>query len=753
MSAINYRAELNDEQYAVVIGGDGPCLVLAGAGSGKTRTVVYRVAWLLEHGTAPEEILLLTFTNKAANEMLSRISELANPAPQAGEIPAVGASQGPAARSGTRATEAGIRQAAARDSLQGLWGGTFHSVANRVLRQFAERLGYSRSFSILDQDDAKSLMKACVKERDANDRGEQKFPSPAVIQELYSYSRNAMKSFSDHVSAKHPSFEQFLPDLLAITARYAEKKRLANAMDFDDLLVNWVELMNNHADVTQLLANRFRYVLVDEFQDTNPLQATIVRFLGQVHRNVLVVGDDAQSIYSFRAADIRNILDFPKQWPGSRTFKLVNNYRSSPEIVGLANDVISKNLNQFQKELVSMAKPACRPVIAPAPSAAQEALWVTTEIGKLLSRGVREEQIAVLFRAAHHSQALEFELTKRGIQYDYRGGTRFFERAHIKDVLAYLQLVVNVANEAAWLRILSIQPGIGEVTASKMAMFLQQQVTLAGAITSAVDSVASKKAYKGWEGIRGVLEEAIADPKPGAIVRTIIGSNYIQYLESEYPNYADRIADLGQLAAFADQYEGVAEFLADATLDDSLLNTDPTTGLARKQKQKPQLVLSTIHQAKGLEWDAVFVIHLANGSFPNRHAQVDDAALEEERRLFYVSVTRARKYLYLTYPATVGGYEGFQFASPSVFIEELTRSFVDWQGSNQSSYGSTSYLSQRQQQDDDFTADITRTEAGDGGTSNYDDQVIELDENGDPINKSSLNKKSSWQHKSFLRDV
>jgi DNA helicase-2/ATP-dependent DNA helicase PcrA len=716
MSApIDFRAELNDEQYAVVEGGDGPCLVLAGAGSGKTRTVVYRVAWLLQHGVAPHEILLLTFTNKAANEMLARIAELSG----AGAAPS-GAPAFP------RANPA-------------LWGGTFHSVANRVLRQYADLLGFSRSFTILDQDDAKALIKACVKERGPVEK-DKKFPSPSVIQELLSYSRNALSSFSDHVVAKHPSFASFLPDLQAIVNRYAEKKRLSDAMDFDDLLVEWLQLMLGHRDIADLLATRFRYVLVDEYQDTNPLQAALVKELARIHKNVVVVGDDAQSIYSFRAADIRNILDFPKQWPGARTFKLVNNYRSTPEIVGLANDVIARNANQFQKELVSMAPSAkVRPIVAPCPSASQEAQWVATQMSMLVARGIPHQNIAVLFRAAHHSQQLEFELMRMGVNYDYRGGTRFFDRAHVKDALAYLRLVANVADEAAWLRVLSFAQGVGEVTAGKIAAYLQRQGTLARAITSEVETVAtSAKARKGWDGLRAVLEEALSDARPGAVVRTVMGSSYAQYLEAEYPNYADRLADLGQLAAFADQYEDIPSFLADATLDDAL-------AARGKTDRSPKLVLSTIHQAKGLEWDAVFVIHLAQGSFPNRHATMDDTALEEERRLFYVAVTRARKHLYLTYPATIGGYEGFQYASPSVFIEELPHTTIDWQGTGSS-------LRQRQQQAaDDFSADIdasTEEPAPETG-----DEVVELDGNGDRLATPAVNKKVKWQNKSFLRDV
>ncbi|HTK04175.1 MAG TPA: ATP-dependent helicase, partial [Candidatus Eisenbacteria bacterium] len=315
---IDYDAELNPEQLAVVKNGDGPCVVLAGAGSGKTRTIVYRVAWLLEHGIAPDRVLLLTFTNKAAGEMMTRIGELLGTAMPFGS--------------------------------GGVWGGTFHSIANRILRSFADRIGFTASFSILDDEDSRDLMKATMRELGFTPDGK-RFPSPAVVRDLLSYKVNAMKSLEEAVAKKHPKFEPFIPDLRKIADAYDEKKRRSNAMDFDDLLVRLHRLLAEDAGARERVAGRWSHVLVDEYQDTNPLQASLVNYMTGPSKNLLVVGDDAQSIYSFRAADVRNILDFPKHHPDARIFKLETNYRSTPEILHLANDVISRNLDQFPKEL------------------------------------------------------------------------------------------------------------------------------------------------------------------------------------------------------------------------------------------------------------------------------------------------------------------------------------------------------------------------------------------------------------------
>lgn len=637
---IDYDAELNPEQLAVVKNGDGPCVVLAGAGSGKTRTIVYRVAWLLEHGVAPDRVLLLTFTNKAAGEMMTRIGELLGTALPFGS--------------------------------GGVWGGTFHSVANRILRAFAAQIGFTPSFSILDEDDAKSLMKTTMRELGFTPAGK-RFPSPSVVRELLSYSLNAMKTLEEAAAKKHPKFEPLIPDLKKIADAYDEKKRRSNAMDFDDLLMRLHRLLATDPAARERVANRWTHVLVDEFQDTNPLQASLVKLMTGPTRNILVVGDDAQSIYSFRAADVRNILDFPKHYPDARIFKLETNYRSVPEVLALANDVISRNVDQFPKELKSVKKPFAKPVVAPAPSSFQEASFIVSKIRALIEDGTRPEDIAVLFRATFHSQTLEFELMKQGIQYDYRGGVKFFDRAHVKDALSFVRIRENFADEAAWLRVLLLQPGVGEVMASRMFQVIRAGGSLAGAVLAPVEQACGARAAKGWADLRPVLEKMVETVKPADLVRIVIKSTYADYLENEYPNWRERLEDIEQLASFAEEYDTCAELLADITLDASLAEK-PSARTRRDVRDK--IVLSTIHQAKGLEWDAVFVIHLTNSGFPNRKAAMEEGGLEEERRLFYVAVTRAKRHLYLSYPATADR-DLFTIEQPSCFLEECDPKRLD----------------------------------------------------------------------------
>ncbi|MEY4744121.1 MAG: hypothetical protein RL272_66 [Candidatus Parcubacteria bacterium] len=644
---IDYDAELNPEQLAVVKNGDGPCVVLAGAGSGKTRTIVYRVAWLLEHGTSPDRVLLLTFTNKAAGEMMTRIGELLGTALPFGS--------------------------------GGVWGGTFHSIANRILRSFASQIGFTPSFSILDEDDSKSLMKATMRELGFTPDGK-RFPSPAVVRELLSYSLNAMKTIGEAVAKKHPKFEPLIPDLKKIADAYDEKKRKSNSMDFDDLLVRLHRLLATDPAARERVANRWTYVLVDEYQDTNPLQASLVKLMTGAAKNILVVGDDAQSIYSFRAADVRNILDFPKHYPEARIFKLETNYRSVPEVLNLANDVISRNVDQFPKELRSVKKPFAKPVVAPAPSSFQEASFIVSRIRGLIEDGTRPEDIAVLFRATFHSQTLEFELMKQGIQYDYRGGVKFFDRAHVKDALSFVRIRENFADEAAWLRVLLLQPGVGEVGASRMFQVIRAGGSLAGAVLAPVEQACGARAATGWADLRPVLEKMVETVKPADLVRIVIKSSYSDYLENEYPNWRERLEDIEQLASFAEEYDTCADLLADVTLDTNALTREGARPARRSRGAggdvSDKIVLSTIHQAKGLEWDAVFVIHLTNSSFPNRKAAMEEGGLEEERRLFYVAVTRAKRRLYLSYPATAGR-DMFTIEQPSCFLEECDPKRLD----------------------------------------------------------------------------
>lgn len=623
---IDYARELNAEQLEVVLKGDGPCLVLAGAGSGKTRTITYRVAYLIENGVSPEQILLVTFTNKAAKEMLSRVEGLL------GMKPAV-------------------------------WGGTFHSVAGRILRQYASAIGHTPNFTIMDDEDARDLVKMCVKDL-AVDTTAKRFPSPANLISLISFSRNAGISIRDAVDRKHSHFWDQVPTIERIAELYDGRKRQADAMDFDDLLILLRQLLFTNPVIRQRLADQFQYVLVDEFQDTNSVQADIVNQLSSSHGNLLVVGDDAQSIYSFRAAQIKNILSFPEAHPGAQTFRLVTNYRSTPQILDLANATIRHNRDQFPKDLHAVCEGGEKPNLVAAANASQEAQYIAEQVLQLRDEGVPLHEIAVLFRSSFASQALEFELARRDIPYDFRGGMKFFQRAHIKDVISHLRIAANPKDETAWIRVLGLQTGIGLTTAGKMVD--QLRVCDSFDQVARMDVKAGSRAAMGWTALRATLARmAQTSRRPSELVRAVVAGSYRDYLEAEYPDHMDRLEDLEQLALFAEGYTELSPFLEELSLTE-----DYGAGRDEPSQHEERMVLSTIHQAKGLEWNAVFVLGLVDGKFPSQRSLEEQGGLEEERRLFYVAVTRARRSLFLTYPIS-GGDDTLMFSQPSQFIQEV----------------------------------------------------------------------------------
>lgn len=681
---IDYKTALNAEQYAVVEQGDGPCLVLAGAGSGKTRTITYRVAWLLEHGIHPEEILLLTFTNKAAREMMERVEGLLGP------------------------------------RAQGLWAGTFHSISNRILRKYAKYIGFESNFSILDQEDSRDLISLIIKEARIDTKGK-RFPNAKVLQSLISMQRNTNESMAEVVESMHPTFLPILSDIEMVADVYEKTKRQQNAMDFDDLLLKLLELLRTNEDVARGLSSRFRYILVDEFQDTNVVQADLVERLSREHRNVLVVGDDAQSIYSFRGAQIQNILSFGNVYGGAKEFRLVTNYRSTPQILGVANSVITHNTKQFEKQLKAVVPDGEKPFVIPAPNASQEAEYIAEQILELHRDGVPLSEIAVLFRAAFHAQGLEFELMKRDLPYEFRGGMKFFERSHIKDVIAHIRVLHNVKDAMAWVRILRLHPGIGIVTAGKIANQAGQYASVREVLDFML--VKGKKAAAGWQGAARILTSLVQTTAlPSEYIRVMAShEDYAAYLENEFPNYQERLEDLEQFAIFAEQFDNVDIFLEAVSLTDDY-------GASRGVDDRPEdvLILSTIHQAKGLEWDAVFVMNLADGKFPHSRSYNNGKELEEERRLFYVATTRARKRLFMSYPVTAG-YEHVEIQQPSIFLGEIPENMIEMVKLRRG------YMSSPVAKSTVFTHN-----------DSWDEPAIELDDMGEEAHKAST---------SFLRDI
>lgn len=630
---VDYVEALNSEQLAVVTGGDGACLVLAGAGTGKTRTIAYRVAWLIDQGVAPESILLVTFTNKAAREMTERIHGLIG------------------------------------DRARHVFSGTFHSVANRILRTYATAYGIRPNFSILSSDDAEDLLGLCA--QDVRGKKDVKqFPKASVLMSWISFARNSDIPLERIIEESYAGALPFLLDILEIARRYDTRKREQHVMDFDDLLIRTRDLLRTNHDLRLRLSHQFKYVLVDEFQDTNTIQAQLISLLSTQHGNLLVVGDDAQSIYSFRAADIQNILEFPSRHEATKVFKLTHNYRSTPEILALANISIQQNADQFDKALVSMHAAGEKPVIIGLPNPAMEAIYVADLIGQAIARGTHPHEIAILFRAAHHSQSLEFELMKRGYEYEYRGGMRFFERSHIKDLISFARIFTNIQDEMAWIRILKLFPGIGAATAEKLAQACMKFTTVSEVLLQGI--VVPGRAQAGWDTCQDVLKVLDdVQEKPAAFIRRIIANKgYQDYISATFDDARERLDDLEEFAFFAEQFTNLQDFLSSVSLTDEGSLTGKAA--ARETPDSQKIVLSTIHQAKGLEWKRVFIIHACEGSFPHKRSYGDPQGLEEERRLFYVAVTRAQHHLTITYPETIG-YEHAEFKTPSLFIEELPK--------------------------------------------------------------------------------
>ena len=636
---INYKKELNEEQCRVVLEPGGPMLVIAGAGSGKTRTLTYRVARLIETGIKPERILLATFTNKAARSMLNRVREL---------VPV---------------------------DLSRLLGGTFHHNGHVMLRAHAERLGYSRNFSILDTEDVRQLISTCIVEAGIETKGTS-FPKANVLYGMLSLSANTAVDLPTILEERYPFFSHRREEIGKVAALYDLRKRQSSFMDFDDLLLNWRRLLLECPDVLERYSERFEHLLVDEYQDTNLLQAEIMDLLASRHRNIMVVGDDSQSIYAFRGANYANIMSFPEKYPDCRIFKLETNYRSTPEILHLANLCIVNNENQFAKSLRAVREAGVRPVVVPSRNALQQADFVAQRILELHRDGVPLSEMAVLYRAHFHAMDVQMELTRRGIPYEIRSGVRFFEQAHIKDVVSYLRILENPRDELAWKRLLGLYPKIGKKTAEKIWNFLAaSDKPLEAALTEGFLKAASKSARDGLARFQQMMadlggENGDASFLPDLVDR-ILDRGYRKYLQETYSDGATREDDLEQLAEFAGKFSSLGDFLSELSLLTNM-DADGREETDSGEAAENKVVLSTIHQAKGLEWSVVLLVGCAEGMIPLDRALREEGGEAEERRLFYVAATRAKDYLYLCYPQTASsGWTGFSNLSPSRFIREL----------------------------------------------------------------------------------
>jgi len=628
---LDYQKELNPEQCAVAMHQSGPMLVLAGAGTGKTRTVTYRVARLIETGIGPENLLLLTFTNKAAREMMRRVEALIG------------------------------------RNIHGLWGGTFHHIGNMVLRRHCQRIGFKEGFSILDREDAKDLFDICLAE--IKNKGAI-LPKGSVLCDIYSLTKNRGAGIHELIPLRFPHFSHVMDEIEHVIRLYDAKKQNLNLMDFDDLLTNWKKLLLEHENIREYYTSKFMHVLVDEYQDTNRLQAEIVDLLSSVHRNLMVVGDDAQSIYSFRGADFENILKFPERYPDVSMFNLTINYRSTPEILRLANQSIMHNVRQFHKELLSVRQPGDRPSFVPLKDVFQQADFVAQKILDMHADGMTLDGIAILYRSHYQSMELQMELQRRGIPFEIRSGLKFFEQAHIKDILSFLRIVINPYDELSWKRIVKLIPGIGNVTAGKIWDAINQSGNPLDAIGE-TGRLIPRKALDGFTLFLDLLkilrneEQGGLPLQPSAAIDHILKHGYEDYLYSHFPNAEDRIQDIEQMMRFALQYTSLETFVSELSLQ-SASGGEAEEGDAVREC----VILSTVHQAKGLEWDTVFMIGLNDGSFPSAKS-LKTGDEEEERRLFYVAATRARNDLYLCCPIASGGWNSINFLRPSRFIREL----------------------------------------------------------------------------------
>jgi DNA helicase-2/ATP-dependent DNA helicase PcrA len=634
---IAYEKVLNETQLSAVTAPDGPILVIAGAGSGKTRTLVYRVAWLVEGGTPPHEILLLTFTRKAAREMLDRAASL---------------------------TDRRCRDVS---------GGTFHSLARHVLRREAPRIGLSSGFTIMDRSDMEEAAHALIPEVDG-DKGPIRLPKSATISTILSKAANMERSVAEIMEEEYPQFLPVLPRIEHLHTMYQEYKRNNSLMDYDDLIIFLRLLLQQDEEVRRELGMRYRYIMVDEYQDTNTIQADIVRYLGSIHRNVMVVGDDSQSIYSFRGANFRNMFEFPVHFPEARIIKLEENYRSTQPILTLTNALMDQAKEKYTKCLYTRREGSEIPLSVNAGTERDQAVYVSRAIESLLDEGRNLRDIAVLFRASYHSFELELELTRRNIAFVKYGGFKFIESAHIKDLLAHLRVSSNRADILSWGRLLRLLKNIGPAKSHAIIDWMKQESVSPARVN---EWPGSGKEKEGLDKLSTLLA-ALSAPRlaPETAVEFAI-EYYVPFLEERFDDYPRRQQELEQLVSMATRYKTVRSFLDDLSLEPPASSAD-----VRPVDKGECLTLSTIHSAKGLEWEVVFIIWLVDGRFPSAKSFAHRDSLEEELRLLYVAATRAKDKLIMTYPGhelvgKAGAVRGNSQGGASSFIRALPPDVIE----------------------------------------------------------------------------
>lgn len=636
---IRYEDELNPSQLEAVKTIEGPVLVIAGAGTGKTRTLTYRVARLVELGVQPESILLLTFTRKAAQEMLRRAAIL---------------------------IDARCEQVS---------GGTFHSFANATLRRHAGLIKYDSSFTILDESDAEDVVNL-LRTQLRLDSEKRRFPKKQTLFDIYSKSVNTVTPISEVVVKEYPHYAEQLEDILGLHQHYETYKARYNLMDYDDLLVNLRKLLRENPAVQATLSEKYKYVMVDEYQDTNKIQAEIVKLLSAKHKNVMVVGDDSQSIYAFRGANFKNIMDFPTAeggFPEANVIKLEENYRSTQPILNLANEIIDRAKLKYTKVLYTCRGGGSLPTIVVAENENYQSKFVVQKILELREEGVPLKDIAVLFRSGYLSFDLEIELSRANIPFMKFGGFKFIETAHVKDIIAHLRVLANPKDVVSWHRILLLIEGVGPKTAEKIIEDIQARKF----------SLSSRSEYwleyKKYSDKIGELFQILYTIYPDDIVPAekteIVLKYYEPIFKSHYDDYNKRQKDLEIFQNITERYRSLHSLLADLALEPP---NESISDITPPSQDDEYLTLSTIHSAKGLEWHTIFVIYALDGRFPVSHAAHSDDEMEEERRLMYVACTRAKENLFITYPMNIYDREsGMILTKPSRFVEGLDDALVE----------------------------------------------------------------------------
>ncbi|MDH3878976.1 MAG: ATP-dependent helicase [Desulfobacterales bacterium] len=635
---IRYETALNPSQLEAVTQTEGPLLVIAGAGSGKTRALTYRAAYLVEKGISPAAILLLTFTRKASQEMLRRAAQLLD------------------------------------ERCEKISGGTFHSFANAMLRKYAAHMGLDPAFGILDRSDSENLIGLLRKEFQPATQ-QRSFPRKKTLANIFSRAVNKARSLEEIIANDYPHFESHLEIISRLQQTFEIRKQEHHFLDYDDLLIYLRRLLADYPAARDRISAGYQYIMVDEYQDTNTIQAEILYLLTQVNRNIMVVGDDAQSIYAFRGANFRNIIDFPKMFPETRIVYLEENYRSIQPILTLTNAIIERAKEKFTKNLFTRRRGGAIPVIVNADDEYSQSRFVVDQIKDLQQQGVALNEIAVLFRASFHSFDLEIELGREGIEFVKMGGFKFIESAHIKDVLAHMRVIANAYDRISWYRILLLIEKVGPKTAQRIfEATLNEQSGYTGLLSAKIGRI------KGLERLKQLISTLDTHPMSISEMGETIIDYYLPILKNRYDDHPRRAKDLEHLAEIMVRYKSLDPFLTDMALEPPNTSYENSLYTGTGASNSDRLILSTIHSAKGLEWHSVFVIWALDGRFPSVHSLHKEEELEEELRLMYVAATRAKENLFFTYPGDVYDRStGLILNRPSRYLDNLPDDILEKQ--------------------------------------------------------------------------